>query len=95
MGNDWPAQVRRQERRRTHPVLQRQVQDEAFNAKAEAAGWKGSELNVNADIIVLANPEIALLPDWVIALVAAGGLAAALSTAAGLLMAISPPSRMT
>ena len=44
---------------------------------------------VNADIIVLANPEIALLPNWVIALVAAGGLAAALSTAAGLLMAIS------
>ncbi len=57
--------------------------------KAEAAGWKGNELTVNADIIVLANPEIALLPNWVIALVAAGGLAAALSTAAGLLMAIS------
>ncbi|PKO48814.1 MAG: cation acetate symporter [Betaproteobacteria bacterium HGW-Betaproteobacteria-4] len=63
--------------------------NEAFKAKAEAAGWKGSELTVNADIIVLANPEIALLPNWVIALVAAGGLAAALSTAAGLLMAIS------
>ncbi|MHB1198282.1 MAG: sodium:solute symporter family protein [Polaromonas sp.] len=58
-------------------------------AKAEAAGWKGSEMTVNADIIVMANPEIALLPNWVIALVAAGGLAAALSTAAGLLMAIS------
>ncbi|MBU0620953.1 MAG: cation acetate symporter [Gammaproteobacteria bacterium] len=58
-------------------------------AKAEAAGWKGNELSVNADIIVLANPEIALLPNWVIALVAAGGLAAALSTAAGLLLAIS------
>ncbi len=58
-------------------------------AKAEAAGWKGSELTVNADIMVMANPEIALLPNWVIALVAAGGLAAALSTAAGLLMAIS------
>ncbi|MEO7244497.1 MAG: sodium:solute symporter family protein [Rubrivivax sp.] len=57
--------------------------------KADAAGWKGNELDVNADIIVLANPEIALLPNWVIALVAAGGLAAALSTAAGLLMAIS------
>jgi len=63
--------------------------NEAFNAKAQAAGWKGNELEVNADIIVLANPEIALLPNWVIALVAAGGLAAALSTAAGLLMAIS------
>jgi len=60
-----------------------------FKAKADAAGWKGNELTVNADIIVLANPEIALLPNWVIALVAAGGLAAALSTAAGLLMAIS------
>jgi cation/acetate symporter len=58
-------------------------------AKAEQAGWKGNELSVNADIIVLANPEIALLPDWVIALVAAGGIAAALSTAAGLLLAIS------
>ena len=58
-------------------------------AKMDAAGWKGNELTVNADIIVLANPEIALLPNWVIALVAAGGLAAALSTAAGLLMAIS------
>ena len=57
--------------------------------KAGDAGWKGNELDVNADIIVLANPEIALLPNWVIALVAAGGLAAALSTAAGLLMAIS------
>ncbi len=60
-----------------------------FKAKAEAAGWKGNELTVNRDIMVLANPEIALLPNWVIALVAAGGLAAALSTAAGLLMAIS------
>ncbi|MDF2140137.1 sodium:solute symporter family protein [Paenirhodobacter sp. CAU 1674] len=48
-----------------------------------------NELDVNKDIIVLANPEIAQLPGWVIALVAAGGLAAALSTAAGLLMAIS------
>jgi len=63
--------------------------DDAFLAKAEAAGWKGSEMTVNADIMVLANPEIALLPNWVIALVAAGGLAAALSTAAGLLLAIS------
>ena len=44
---------------------------------------------VDRDIIVLANPEIARLPNWVIALVAAGGLAAALSTAAGLLLAIS------
>jgi cation/acetate symporter len=62
---------------------------EDFKKKEVEAGWKGNELTVNADIIVLANPEIALLPNWVIALVAAGGLAAALSTAAGLLMAIS------
>jgi cation/acetate symporter len=48
-----------------------------------------NELTVNNDIMVLANPEIAQLPGWVIALVAAGGLAAALSTAAGLLLAIS------
>jgi len=65
------------------------TKNEAAKTKAEAAGWKGNELTVNADIIVLANPEIAQLPNWVIALVAAGGLAAALSTAAGLLMAIS------
>ncbi|MFO7813207.1 MAG: sodium:solute symporter family protein [Pelovirga sp.] len=60
-----------------------------FQAKVAAAGWQGNELTVNNDIIVLANPEIALLPNWVIALVAAGGIAAALSTAAGLLLAIS------
>ncbi|MEO9968173.1 MAG: sodium:solute symporter family protein [Reichenbachiella sp.] len=48
-----------------------------------------NELNIDRDIIVLANPEIARLPNWVIALVAAGGLAAALSTAAGLLLVIS------
>jgi cation/acetate symporter len=48
-----------------------------------------NELDVNRDIMVLANPEIAGLPDWVVALVAAGGLAAALSTAAGLLLVIS------
>ncbi len=52
-------------------------------------GWEGNELDVNADILVLANPEIAQLPGWVIGLIAAGGLAAALSTAAGLLLAIS------
>jgi cation/acetate symporter len=56
---------------------------------AEANGWAGNELKVDNDIMVLANPEIAQLPNWVIALVAAGGLAAALSTAAGLLLAIS------
>ncbi len=48
-----------------------------------------NELIIDPDIMVLANPEIAQLPNWVIALVAAGGLAAALSTAAGLLLVIS------
>jgi cation/acetate symporter len=48
-----------------------------------------NELTIDKDIMVLANPEIAHLPNWVIALVAAGGLAAALSTAAGLLLVIS------
>jgi len=60
-----------------------------FVARAERYGWKGNELRVDRDIIVLANPEIAGLPNWVIALVAAGGIAAALSTAAGLLLVIS------
>jgi cation/acetate symporter len=48
-----------------------------------------NEMTIDRDIMVLANPEIARLPSWVIALVAAGGLAAALSTAAGLLLVIS------
>lgn len=61
----------------------------AFIPTAEAKGWKGNELTIDRDIMVLANPEIAKLPNWVIALVAAGGLAAALSTAAGLLLVIS------
>ncbi|HEY0720525.1 MAG TPA: sodium:solute symporter family protein [Gammaproteobacteria bacterium] len=61
-----------------------------FAAKADTEyGWKGNELTVDKDIMVLANPEIAKLPNWVIALVAAGGIAAALSTAAGLLLVIS------
>ncbi|MCQ0110115.1 cation/acetate symporter [Zhouia amylolytica] len=50
---------------------------------------EANELYIDRDIIVLANPEISKLPNWVIALVAAGGLAAALSTAAGLLLVIS------
>ena len=60
-----------------------------FNEVAESRGWAGNELEVNNDIMVLANPEIANLPAWVIGLIAAGGIAAALSTAAGLLLAIS------
>ncbi len=63
--------------------------NEDFAERAEDYGWQGNELTVDQDIIVLANPEIANLPNWVIALVAAGGIAAALSTAAGLLMVIS------
>ena len=70
-----------------------QYYNEAGPGMAELAaerGWAGNELvTFNRDILVLANPEIAQLPGWVIALIAAGGLAAALSTAAGLLLAIS------
>jgi cation/acetate symporter len=61
----------------------------AFKATANSYGWQGNELTVDRDIMVLANPEIAHLPNWVIALIAAGGIAAALSTAAGLLLVIS------
>ena len=61
-----------------------------MQATAEERGWEGNELTkFNRDILVMANPEIANLPGWVIGLMAAGGLAAALSTAAGLLLAIS------
>src|SRR5690606_10012439 len=61
-----------------------------FAAIAAERGWQGNEMiTFNQDILVLANPEIARLPGWVIALIAAGGRAAALSTAAGLLLAIS------
>ncbi|MDI5986691.1 cation acetate symporter [Halomonas sp. M4R5S39] len=63
--------------------------NEAFAPTAAERGWEGNELTVNNDILVLANPEIANLPGWVIGLIAAGGIAAALSTAAGLLLAIS------
>lgn len=60
------------------------------NSIADSKGWQGNELvTFDQDIVVLASPEIANLPAWVIALVVAGGLAAALSTAAGLLLVIS------
>jgi len=63
---------------------------EEFASIAAERGWEGNEMvTFNRDILVLANPEIAQLPPWVLALIAAGGLAAALSTAAGLLLAIS------
>jgi cation/acetate symporter len=58
-------------------------------AESAAGGGARNELTVDQDIMVLANPEIARLPSWVAGLVAAGGLAAALSTAAGLLLVIS------
>jgi cation/acetate symporter len=76
-------------------ALDKVLAETPINKKEGAAtlaslGIVGNELTtVNNDIMVLANPEIAALPGWVIALVAAGGLAAALSTAAGLLLAIS------
>jgi probable sodium:solute symporter, VC_2705 subfamily len=64
--------------------------DKNGDGKIQYVGDKAkNELTVDNDIMVLANPEIANLPAWVIALVAAGGLAAALSTAAGLLLVIS------
>ncbi len=66
---------------------ERGVHGERLLANEQSAGE--NELYIDRDIIVLAHPEIADLPNWVIALVAAGGLAAALSTAAGLLLVIS------
>ena len=63
--------------------------DKNNDGRVEFREGDANELKVDRDIMVLANPEIAGLPNWVIALVAAGGLAAALSTAAGLLLAIS------
>ncbi len=64
--------------------------DKNGDGKIQYVGDKEkNELTIDRDIMVLANPEIANLPNWVIALVAAGGLAAALSTAAGLLLVIS------
>jgi cation/acetate symporter len=63
--------------------------DKNSDGRIQYRNGDANELKVDRDIMVLANPEIAKLPNWVIALVAAGGLAAALSTAAGLLLAIA------
>jgi cation/acetate symporter len=63
--------------------------DKNSDGRVQYRNGDANELKVDRDIMVLANPEIAKLPNWVIALVAAGGLAAALSTAAGLLLAIA------
>lgn len=64
-------------------------QDKNADGKMFYSGDERNEMKVDRDIMVLANPEIADLPAWVIALVAAGGIAAALSTSAGLLLVIS------
>jgi cation/acetate symporter len=64
-------------------------EDKNGDGKMFYAGDERNEMTVDRDIMVLANPEIADLPAWVIALVAAGGVAAALSTSAGLLLVIS------
>lgn len=64
-------------------------EDKNGDGKMFYSGDERNEVNINRDIIVLASPELASLPNWVIALLAAGGLAAALSTAAGLLLVIS------
>jgi cation/acetate symporter len=64
-------------------------EDKNGDGKMFYAGDERNEVTINRDIIVLASPEFAKLPNWVVALLAAGGLAAALSTAAGLLLVIS------
>ena len=64
-------------------------EDKNGDGKMFYSGDERNEMNIDRDIMVLANPEIAGLPAWVIALVAAGGIAAALSTSAGLLLVIS------
>ncbi|MCG7498983.1 cation acetate symporter [Vibrio sp. Of7-15] len=64
-------------------------EDKNGDGKMFYSGDERNEVSINRDIIVLASPELASLPNWVIALLAAGGLAAALSTAAGLLLVIS------
>ena len=71
------------------PTFSDQRREDGSREITNAATGNTNEVYVDRDIMVLANPEIAALPAWVIALVAAGGLAAALSTAAGLLLVIS------
>ncbi|MGY5617614.1 sodium:solute symporter family protein [Vibrio cincinnatiensis] len=64
-------------------------EDKNGDGKMFYSGDERNEMRISPDIIVLASPELAKLPNWVVALLAAGGLAAALSTAAGLLLVIS------
>ena len=73
----------------TTPIFAEAIGQSGQRQLLNAATASENELYIDRDIIVLAHPEIASLPNWVVALVAAGGLAAALSTAAGLLLVIS------
>ena len=73
----------------TKPIFSEASGQSGQRQLLNAATASENELYIDRDIIVLAHPEIASLPNWVVALVAAGGLAAALSTAAGLLLVIS------
>jgi len=73
----------------TTGLLQHEDKNEDGRIQYSADEKQNEMVKIDNDILVLANPEIARLPNWVIALVAAGGLAAALSTAAGLLLAIA------
>lgn len=72
-------------------AYQQFIKTQALHASTPFAqyGWEGNELKMHNDILVLASPEIAKLPTWLMALVAAGAIAAALSTAAGLLLTIA------
>jgi len=84
-----PAIEKHPERKKIEPVFTGERGEHGEKLVENQFSANTNELYVDPDIIVLANPEIARLPAWVIGLVAAGGLAAALSTAAGLLLVIS------
>jgi cation/acetate symporter len=84
-----PAIEKHPERKKIEPVFSDEKGASGERLVKNTPSANTNELFVDPDIIVLANPEIARLPAWVIGLVAAGGLAAALSTAAGLLLVIS------
>ena len=84
-----PAMEKHPERKKIEPVFSAEKGANGERLVKNTPSANTNELFVDPDIIVLANPEIARLPAWVIGLVAAGGLAAALSTAAGLLLVIS------
>ena len=77
------------DRENTKPIFSNQRGENGERVVLNKPSDNNNEIYIDRDIMVLANPEIAALPNWVIALVAAGALAAALSTAAGLLLVIS------